>query len=559
MLKLWREPPGLAWSQDWDVFLTGQAGYWPSEVGRSVAEFVTARVMIYAQLGKMRLTVKMNAGHTFVVQADLGKLACDLVLLPTDEGLDVRKHWTHLGQPRPPSGWSNSGVRVTDAVPECGFGQDRLVRWVNTGSIPSLAKVQWLLEGVRQALDAAGRSVSARPPLNARTRPLVGLPLFGTGAGGFDALRGEVLDGILAECDAATARYGYDLVITCRLRSDYAALQARRRRQNAGSPAPHGDLLAEAERLGKVARTGGLALFLGAGISQPAGLPSWTDLIRRLAKRSRSYADRPDELLEIPAIDAALLLERDLGPQFRESLRLELSRPLHAVGHALLASLRTAEAITTNFDALYEQACAATFDERPRKLPWQRAEPGRPWLLKMHGDVDSENLVLSRDEFLGYDTLWRPLASMVQTAMMTRHVLFVGFSLNDENFVRLGRDVSLLLDRMKLDRVVGTVLTLRHEPMLTALWGEDLRHVAMATPETDSPAASRLLDIFLDHVAMNAASDERSYLLDSRYAALVDDADRAVMKKLTELGQAVGNDDDRWRDVSELLKRYGYR
>ncbi len=224
----------------------------------------------------------------------------------------------------------------------------------------------------------------------------------------------------------------------------------------------------------------------------------------------------------IPVVDAARLLERDLGPQFRESLHPELSQPLHAIGHALLASLRTTEAITTNFDALYEQACTATFDELPRKLPWERAKPGQPWLLKMHGDVDSENLVLSRDEFLGYDTLWRPLASMVQTAMMTRHVLFAGFSLNDENFVRLGRDVSLLLDRMNLDRVVGTVLPLRHEPMLTALWGEDLRHVPMATPETDSPAASRLLDIFLDQVAMNAASDERSYLLDSRYAALVE-------------------------------------
>ena len=100
---------------------------------------------------------------------------------------------------------------------------------------------------------------------------------------------------------------------------------------------------------------------------------------------------------------------------------------------------------------------------------------------------------------------------MVQTAMMTRHVPFVGFSLNDENFVRLGRDVSLLLGRMKLDRVVGTVLTLRQEPMLAALWGEDLRHVPMATPEAEFPAAARLLDIFLDRVAMNAASDERSY------------------------------------------------
>ncbi len=238
------------------------------------------------------------------------------------------------------------------------------------------------------------------------------------------------------------------------------------------------DLLAEAKRLGAPRCKHQPA----AGFS-----PAWADLIRRPAQRSQSYANRPDELLEIPVIDAARLLEKDLGPQFRARLRRELSQPLHAVGHALLASLRTTEAITTNFDPLYEQACAATFDEHPCKLPWQRAEPGRPWLLKMRGDVDSEYLVLSRDEFLDYDALWRPLASMVQTAMMTRHVLFVGFSLNDENSVRLGRDVSLLLGRMKLDRVVGTVLTLRQEPMLAALWGEDLRHVPMATPETGVP------------------------------------------------------------------------
>jgi hypothetical protein len=32
------------------------------------------------------------------------------------------------------------------------------------------------------------------------------------------------------------------------------------------------------------------------------------------------------------------------------------------------------------------------------------------------------------------------------------------------------------------------------------------------------------------------------------------------MKKLTELGQTVhAEDDGRWRDVAELLSRYGYR
>ena len=103
-----------------------------------------------------------------------------------------------MGKPRKPPGWGDTGVRVTDATREGDPGPGRLMRWVNTGSIPSRAdqRVGWLLEGIRQALDAAGESVH-KPPINGRARALVGLPLFGTGAGGFDAVRGEVLGGIL--------------------------------------------------------------------------------------------------------------------------------------------------------------------------------------------------------------------------------------------------------------------------------------------------------------------------------------------------------------------------
>lgn len=201
-----------------------------------------------------------------MVQADLTKLACDVVLLPTDLFLDVRPQWTDLGQPCKPSGWNNSSVRVTSATGDPSCGQSRLVHWVNIGSVPALADVKWLVEGVRQALDAAGDTLHDKSILNGRGRPLVGLPLFGTGAGGYDAVRGEVLDAILTECETAAGRHGYNLVIACRHRSDYAALQARRLGRAADSPALPDRLMAEAKRLGHLASTGQLALFLGAGI-----------------------------------------------------------------------------------------------------------------------------------------------------------------------------------------------------------------------------------------------------------------------------------------------------
>jgi hypothetical protein len=499
----------------------------------------------------------MNAvGHTFVVQGDLTRLGCDLILIPTDIGGSVTRGFSDLGYPLPP-GWSSDHARVTDPVLEHGAGDRRLMRWVNVGSVPSLADVQWLLEGVQQALDAAGQSLDGRTPRNGRARPLVGMPLFGTGAGGFDAVRGEVLDGILGTCEEAVDRHSYDVVVTCRRRSDYAALQARRlSRSEDRWPLPT-RLFRDAGELGRLAQAGKLALFIGAGVSKAAGLPSWKELIGELAEQSPSYGDRSAELAEISVVDAARLLEKDLGPKFRESLDRILGTPLHAIGHALLASLRVAEAITTNFDTLYEQACNATYDGRLRKLPWERAEPGMPWLLKMHGDLGhNHQMVLSRDEYLGYDARWRPLASMLQAAMMTRHVLFVGCSLHDDNFVRLEREVSLLHRQMGLNQQVGSALTLHEDPLLDALF-EDLQILPM-TSGTGQADAARLVDIFLDCMAMNAAAGEFSYLLDPRYKALTEDS--PVIRKLQELGYAINtNSDPQWIRVRQLLELYGYR
>jgi len=434
-----------------------------------------------------------------------------------------------------------------------------LVRWVNTGSsTPGHEDLAWLLEGIRQGLDAAGVSLRGAKALHERARPLVGVPLFGTGAGGFDEVRGQVLDAILSQCHNAATRHDYDVVIACWHRSDYAALQNQRRKSGIGSSALRG-LEDEAQRLGGLARAGNLVLFLGAGVSQPAGVPSWAGLIEHLAKESGSYADKVHELNQIHPTDAASLLEKDLGPRFHEILRALLSEKPHPLGHALLASLRSMEAITTNFDTLYEQACLPAFAQSLRTLPREAAKPGEPWLLKMHGDIDSETRVLTREAYLLFDAYWRPLASMVQAAMMTRHMLFIGYSLTDENFIRLGHDVSLLLKRMGRDDNVGTALTLHEDPLRAELWQPYLRFVPMGPRNTDVSGAARVLDIFLDLVAMNAAAGEVSYLLDPRYKALVDNADSPVFANLIALGNAVDEEhDDRWRDIAEFLERYGY-
>ena len=187
----------------------------------------------------------------------------------------------------------------------------------------------------------------------------------------------------------------------------------------------------------------------------------------------------------------------------------------------------------------------------------ERAEPGLPWLLKMHGDIDHEELVLSRDEFLGFGALWQPLASMVQASMMTRHILFVGYSLRDENFAKLAREVSSLFERMQSRQKAGSVLTLRHEPIAEALYGEDLQLVSLGGPAVEPADASRLVEVFLDCVGMHAASGERSFLLDPRYHTFVSPADAAIVSRLTELGEYLdGNQGELRERCIEFLSHY---
>lgn len=493
------------------------------------------------------------SGHVFVVQSDLLKLACDDLLLPTDVDGNVTMAWTQFGEFQRPDGWGDDGVRVSEPAASKDAGPR--VRWVNTGSDIKLADIAWLRAGVRQALDAVGSGETAST-LPGRAKRLVGMPVFGTGAGGFDKIRGAALDGLLDECRQAATTYDVDIALTCWHRADYVALQSRRVRSADSHPALSERLSGHADRLGELLANRQVALFLGAGISIPAGLPAWPKLIEQLADMSSSFRGHAAELGNLAAPDAAMLLQQEDPQAFRKNLTQLLTVPRHAIGHALLASLQPPEVITTNFDALFEQAAQRPFERRTLTvLPKHRGTVGEPWLLKMHGDIDDEHIVLSRDEFLGYDAMWRPLASMMQSSMLTRHMIFVGYSLADENFIRLGRDVSRLLRRMSQKGTVGTVLTLAPNPFRSKLWGDDLEEIAMAPVESDGAC---VLEMFLDRLAMTAAAGESSYLLDSRYIDLVDADDRALVRELVQVGEKLRDKmGSRWGALKRTFGEHG--
>jgi hypothetical protein len=243
-------------------------------------------------------------------------------------------------------------------------------------------------------------------------------------------------------------------------------------------------------------------------------------------------------------------------------------RPRYALSHVLLAALDADQVITTNFDRLYEKAVAAMGGEQPLVvLP--NSEPTdldgwggrRPWLLKLHGDVeDAESIVLDRRSFVRYDASRRPLGGVLQTTLLTKHLLVVGASMTDDNVIRLVHEVAELT-KNDGKRTFGTVLSLSADPLRERLWDPEFAYVDFGNDENDVRRSARELEIFLDRVAMLAAPRSR-HLLDPRYRELLKTPEeRELAQRLASLAADItslpATATTHWREVTEALNRLG--
>lgn len=381
-----------------------------------------------------------------------------------------------------------------------------------------------MLARVRATLHDIGTArLDAR---SGRPRPLVAVPTLGVRGGGFGDVRGDVVAGLLAVCEEAVAAEGIDVVIVAATPSDHSAFQARRRARGARHRFHLGEeVVAHAKSVADRVRDGSLALFLGAGVSMSAGLPSWSGLIRELA------GDGADGLVKAigSPLDQSELLRRRLKADLGEGVAKITQRSTrYGLNHALLASFACEQAVTTNYDDLYERAMQDCGRPTLPVLPFDSTAPHAPWLLKLHGDARRpETIVLSRSDFVGFDGRSRPLGAVVQALLLTKHLLVVGASMTDDNFLRLAHEVVALKEAGGASsdgqdsHVLGTVLTLRHEAIKEELWEGRFDYIAVSAQNHGGGALARRLAIFLDAVAMFASPP--AHLADVRYAYLLRD------------------------------------
>ncbi len=197
---------------------------------------------------------------------------------------------------------------------------------------------------------------------------------------------------------------------------------------------------------------GRVVFFCGAGISYPAGLPGFEDLVRGLMRLAGEPPDATeDAFLAEGQFDRALgLYEHRLqGGRsavrrwLPEALKPDLTQPRALTTHAALLALARnrrggIKLVTTNFDRLFEVAADrhrlpsfTVYPDPPARTRWEG-------LVHLHGRMpeapshdDLDRLVLSDGDF-GQAYLTHAWASRFVARLFRDHVLcFVGYSISD--------------------------------------------------------------------------------------------------------------------------------
>lgn len=197
------------------------------------------------------------------------------------------------------------------------------------------------------------------------------------------------------------------------------------------------------------------ALFVGAGLSRPAGYPGWRGLMD--ATVAATVADLRDDAGNTAAelkrlLDAGRYAEvadqcrHLLGRQrFWGFLRSQLSGPAEPPEATHRAIVRTPYAciVTTNFDTLIEDAFARWSPAGIPKAPtgMQLGEHGTLlvdgafFVLKAHGTIhDEPSLVFTSEDYRRIIHANPAFQAMMAAILLSHALLFVGYSLNDPNF-----------------------------------------------------------------------------------------------------------------------------
>lgn len=198
--------------------------------------------------------------------------------------------------------------------------------------------------------------------------------------------------------------------------------------------------------LGEIVQ-GNTALFVGAGLSVPAGYVDWRNLLRPLAKDLDLNIDLESDLVALAQFHVT-----DSGGhrhKLHTALLDALTKDVKPTrNHELLARLPIATFWTTNYDKLIEDTIRDSgkivdVKSSVPQLATTRANRDVT-IYKMHGDIDRpDEAIVTKDDYEKYGRDFEPFVTALSGDLVNKTFLFLGFSFTDPNLEHVLSQVRL--------------------------------------------------------------------------------------------------------------------
>lgn len=208
------------------------------------------------------------------------------------------------------------------------------------------------------------------------------------------------------------------------------------------------------KRLRDARESNRLVIFVGAGVSNNSGIPSWHELIKHFAEKldidkcskcnfrnsancipdcEEKYNFCQDDYLKIPQYFYNKK-KADYLNTIKEVFSIN-AKPNKI--NDMIMELQPKHIITTNFDKLIENT------ENPNNMIYKvvikdedllNNQSNNNYIIKMHGDIyELEDIVLKEEDYLNYSQKHILIETFIKSLLVDHIFLFIGYSLNDYN------------------------------------------------------------------------------------------------------------------------------
>lgn len=197
-----------------------------------------------------------------------------------------------------------------------------------------------------------------------------------------------------------------------------------------------------------------LVIFVGSGVSANSKMPTWFQLIRKIATEINYYHCEncklrnnhcedlckcrdeytQEEMLRIPEYLYNLDRPKEEYYDFIKN-SLNSSSGSNSI-HELIFKIFPHHIITTNFDSLLEdtQSINRVFYSVLREDKDLLSEINHHYIIKMHGDINKpESIVLKESDYIEYEQRHILISTFIKSLLIDHTFLFIGYSLNDYN------------------------------------------------------------------------------------------------------------------------------